>query len=251
MEEPKILKVCIGIVCIGEKYLKEFEELFKPSVMAYAKKYGYDVKIFTDYIGEKHPDLISFQKCLVPSQLLEYDCVVVMDADIYIHDYAFSIHTMATDKIGIVNEVAQISQEDYRKIDWLSQPIEYYRLAGFKLQTDKILNTGVMLCKPSLHAEFMKGIYDKYSHSAIGHPWGFHYEQACIGYELQSQDKFVILRNTWNHIYRFNKLLNIPFNTPFFVHFATLKSSCRNEVKNYLTVKRPHNIYRWGINKQR
>ena len=66
MSDPK---VCIGIVCIGQKYLKEFEETFKPSVVAYCKKYGYDLKIFTDFIGERNPDLISFEKCLVPSQL--------------------------------------------------------------------------------------------------------------------------------------------------------------------------------------
>ena len=245
MSQPRI---CIGIVCIGQKYLKDFEETFKPSVVAYCKKYDYDLKIFTDYIGEKHPDLISFEKCLVPSQLMDYDCVVVMDADIYIHDYSFSIHTMATDKIGIVNEVAQITPEDYRKIGWLSQPIEYYRLAGFNLQTDKILNTGVMICNPHLHSDFMKRIYDKYSQTAIGHPRGFHYEQACIGYELQIQDKFVILRNTWNHIYIFNKLLNIPFTSPFFVHFAGIGSR-KIELAKYLTVHRPQSVLRWGKQK--
>ena len=243
------VKVCIGIVCIGEKYLKEFEETFKPSVVAYCKKNVYDLKIFTDYIGERHPDLISFQKCLLPSQLMDYDCVVVMDADIYIHDYAFSIHTMATDKIGIVNEVAQLTPEDYRKISWLSQPIEYYNLAGFKLQTDKILNTGVMVCKPTLHAEFMKNIYDKYSQTAIGHSRGFHYEQACIGYELQSQDKFAILRNTWNNIYGFNKILNIPFVSPFFVHFTGIGSTRKAELVKYLTAQRPKSVLRWGKQK--
>lgn len=242
------LKVCIGIVCIGEKYLKEFEETFKPSVVAYCSKYGYDLKIFTDFIGERNPDLISFQKCLIPSQLIEYDCVIVMDADIYIHDYAFSIHTVATDKIGIVNEVAQITSEEYRKIGWLSQPIEYYRLAGFNIQTDKILNTGIMICKPTLHADFMKSIYTKYSQSAIGHPRGFHYEQACIGYELQSQNNFAILRNTWNHIYVFNKLLNTPFNTPFFVHFAGIRSR-KIELAKYLAVQKPLGRLRWGKQK--
>jgi len=248
MSDPIKSHTCIGIVCIGEKYLKEFEATFKPSVVAYANKYGYDLKIFTDFIGHPYPDLISFEKCLVPSQLMDYDCVVVMDADIYIHDYAFSIHTMATDKIGIVNEVAQITPEDYRRIGWLSQPIEYYRLSGFNLQTDKILNTGVMICKPSLHADFMNGIYDKYYQTAIGHPRGFHYEQACIGYELQTQDKFAILRNTWNHIYIFNKLLNIPFVSPFFVHFAGIGSR-KVELAKYLTVHRPQSVLRWGKQK--
>jgi hypothetical protein len=53
MSDPKIPKVCVGIVCIGENYLKEFEATFKPSVVAYCKKYGYDLKIFTDFFGHK------------------------------------------------------------------------------------------------------------------------------------------------------------------------------------------------------
>ena len=121
------------------------------------KKHGYDVKVFPEFLSEpKHPDCFSFQRCLIPSQLMDYDCVIMLDADIYIHDNAPPLHLLATDKIRIVNEVAQITPEQYRSIDWLSQPIEYHSLAGFHLQTDMILNGGVMVCKPALHAEFLK-----------------------------------------------------------------------------------------------
>jgi hypothetical protein len=246
MSQPR---TCIGIVCIGERYLKEFEETFKPSVISYANKYGYDLKIFTDFIGQNHPDLFSFEKCLVPYQLIEYDCVVVMDADIYIHDYTPPIHLLASDKIGIVNEVAQITEEEYRSLIVQSQPIEYYSLSGFNIQTNKILNTGVMLCNPSLHAEFMKSIYDKYSQTAIGHSREFHYEQSCTGYELQTQNMFSLLPSAWNNIFIFNDFLKIPFNKPYFVHFAGLKGDSRSNFIKYLAAQRPKNRFRWGIHK--
>jgi hypothetical protein len=238
--------VCIGMICIGEKYIQEFEVKFKPSVERYAKKHGYDLKIFTSFLDETHAhsDCISFQKCLVPRELKEYDCVVVMDADIYVDENTPPIHTLLTDKIGIVNEVGQVSPEQYKMLGFASDPTEYYKLAGFDLKTDKILNTGVILCNPKQHWKFLEGIYEKHIGSAIGHPRRFHYEQGCIGYELQTTDQYSLLPNDWNHIYLYNKVLGLPYPTAFFLHFAGGGS-------NDLSIQRPKSALRWGIHKKR
>ena len=243
------MRVCIGIVCIGKKYLLEFEKTFKPSVEKYAKKQGYDLKIFTDFLDSEHtnPDCISFQKCLVPRELKDYDCVIVMDADIYIHDHAPPIHYKISDKVGIVNEVAQVSPEQYRQLGFASEPIEYYKLAGFDLKTNKILNTGLILCNPSKHWEFLESVYNKYINSAPNHPRRFHYEQACIGYELQMNDMYSDLVNDWTHIYIFDKVLNLR-NTPSFIHFAGLGNR-ETELARYLTVQGTKSFLRWGIKK--
>jgi hypothetical protein len=244
------MRVCIGIVCIGQKYLQEFEATFKPSVEQYVKKQGYAFKIFTDFLDSehKHPDCISFQKCLVPSMLKDYDCVIVMDADIYIHEYTPPIHVLLRDKIGIVNEVSQVSPEQYRALGFASQPMEYYRLGGFALNTNAILNTGIMLCNPSLHADFLESVYHKYIEKAPNHPRRFHYEQACIGYELQAQSMYSLLENRWNYLYIYNKVLNLQYPTPYFVHFAGLGN--RNvELARYLSIHRPKGFLRWGIQK--
>ena len=136
------MRVCIGIVCIGEHYLRSFETTFKPSVQKYASRHGYDLKIFSNFLSsETDRACISFQKCLVPNQLRDYDCVVVMDADIYIHDNAPLIHTLLTDKIGIVDEVAQVSPGEYISLGFASQPNEYYKLANFELNSNRILNS--------------------------------------------------------------------------------------------------------------
>ena len=245
------MNVCIGIVCIGQKYIQEFETTFRPSVEQYAKKQGYDLKIFTDFLDSKHthPDCISFQKCLVPSMLKDYDCVIVMDADIYIHENTPPIHTRLNNKIGIVNEVGQISGEDYRALGFPSEPTEYYKLAGFQLNTHKILNTGVMLCDPKLHSKFLEDIYDKYISKAPNHPRRFHYEQACIGYELQTQQMFALLENSWNYLYIFNKLLNIPIPTGCFLHFAGMGGTRPIELARYLATQRSKSVLRWGIKK--
>lgn len=250
--EEVLPRTCITVVCIGEKYIKDYEETFKPSVMAYAQKHGYDVKIFTEFLGEpKHPDCFSFQRCLIPSQLMDYDCVVMIDADIYIHEYSPPIHELVTDKIGIVNEISQITPEQRRSIEWLSEPTEYHSLAGFKLQTDMIFNGGVMVCKPALHAEFLKNVFNKYIKNAPNNPRGLHYEQACLGYELQTQNMFSLLPNKWNHIYLFNTYTKESFNFPFFVHFAGIPSASRRRyhLQKYLATHGSQRLLRWGIKK--
>ena len=245
------MRVCIGIICIGQKYLSDFEDTFKPSVVKYAQKHGYDFKIFTDFLDEehKHQDSISFQKCLVPQALSEYDVVVVMDADIWLSDSAPPIPLC--EKIGIVNEVAQFPPEIYSLINFVSRPTEYYSLSGFSLETDKILNTGFIVCRPTHHAKFLADVYAKYIDKSPNHPRRFHYEQACIGYELQSQSQFELISNKWNSISVFYTFLRMPYPTDLYgLHFAGLSGESRSsELKRYLTTQLPQRLIRWGIRK--
>jgi hypothetical protein len=245
------MKVCLGIISIGKLYNEEFERLFKPSVVSYCQKYGYDLKVFTDYLDPKHrhPDTISFQKCLVPSFLTEYDLVVIMDADIYIENIAPAIHFHELhDKIGIVDEVAQNSPAGYEKmiqVGFADQAEHYYKLAGFELKTSRVLNTGVILCNPKLHAEYLKSIYDKYVDKSIGHPRKFHYEQGCIGYELQTDETYTLIGNPWNFLYIHTQITKEPKNA-YFLHLAGMRGSEREVALTRHTFK---SGIRWGIKK--
>ena len=226
------MTTCIGIVCIGDTYIREFEQTFKPSVVAYAQRHGYDLKIFTSYLdpAHAHKDCISFQKCLVPEALSQYDTVIVMDADIWMSDHAPRIPDCG-DKVGIVNEAAQMAE--YLTFSFVTPPIPYYASSGFELTTDKVLNTGFMVCKPQHHAAFLRRVYDTHIDKAIGHPRHFHYEQACIGYELQTHAMFADIPNAWNLIYLFYILLNRPPPASYGLHFAGIPA--RSQVlANYL-----------------
>ena len=157
------------------------------------------------------------------------------------------IHNRLGDTIGIVNEVSQVSPEQYKQLKFTSDPTEYYSLAGFDLKTDKILNTGLILCNPSKHWKFLETIYTSYIEKSQNHPRRFHYEQACIGYELQKQNMYFLLANTWNHIYVYDKVLNLN-SIPYFMHFAGIASR-ETELARYLAVHRPKSGLRWGIRK--
>jgi len=220
------MKVCLGVISIGETYNREFEKLFKPSIVRYCQKYGYDLKVFTNFLDNTHKqfDTISFQKCLVPSFLMDYDLVVILDADIYIENIAPAVHVLElNNKIGIVDEAAQSPSANEKIIELgiFHHPEKYYKLAGFELATTRILNTGVMICNPKIHAEYLKSIYEKYVDKSIGHPRRFHYEQSCIGYELQTNQMYTLLGNPWNFLFAISVITKEPKNA-YFLHLAGL-----------------------------
>ena len=245
------MKVGIGIVCIGPDYVTEFEKTFKPSVVAYAQRHGYELKLFTSFLDTRytHPDCISFQKCLVPERMPECDVVIVMDADIWLSESAPPVPVPDT-KIGIVDEVRQLTPREYGRMSFVSQPTQYYAEGGFSLNTDKILNTGFFVCRPALHAKFLRGVYDKHISKAPEHRRHFHYEQAAIGYELQVNNMFELLPNTWNSIALFYKFLGIQYPSVYGMHFAGLCAMTRERaLKEYLTVQFQQRRLRWGIRK--
>jgi glycosyltransferase involved in cell wall biosynthesis len=228
------MRVCFGVVSIGQLYTKEFNELFKPSLVAYTTKYGYDLKVFTETLdpAQTHPETISFQKCLVPGALSEYDWVVVLDADIYIEKNAIQISTLFADlgdRIGMVDETCQ----------YTDKPPEYYKKSGFELDTNIVPNTGMMICSPSKHSALLKSIYDNYISQCVGHPRKFHFEQSCIGYELQKQDMVCLVPRAWNYIY----VYQLPENK-YFLHFASYNSHAK---RLFLSIHIAKSRFRWGV----
>jgi len=190
------MTVCFGVISIGQLYTKEFNELFRPSLVEYTAKYGYDLKVFTEPLdpAQKHTDAISFQKCLVPGMLADYEWVVVLDADVYIEKDAPPISDLFAslgDGVGVVDEIC----------DCLDKPSEYYKKSGFDLETKITLNSGMLICSPAKHGGILKGVYDKYISKCVGHPLKFHYEQSCVGFELQNQNMFTLVPASWNFIH--------------------------------------------------
>jgi hypothetical protein len=248
------MAVCMAIICIGNKYLEEFKTLFYPSVAAYAQKHGYEVKIFTDFLDKEnaYKDAISFQKCLIVSDpsMEKYDRVIVLDADILIEEGSPPIPDVG-DKIGIVNEASFLLYETLKQKKFATDPIEYYNLCEFLITTDKILNTGMMICNPKKHGNFLKGIYDTYISKCKGHPRGFHYEQTCIGYVLQTQEMFTCVSTSWNCLFIQYEIANLPLpNERYFVHFAGFSGNLPEGIRRYrLAGQRRQNTLRWGIHK--
>lgn len=233
-------KVLIVTIALGEKYIAQYNNTFRESQEAYARKNGYDFKVVTDFLetelSGRHTGTISFQKILVGNEpwSQQYDKIVYLDADVFVNIDAPPIHSIDTgDKIGMVNEYYQPSYEERLAIQkrkgWEANPTEYYKLASeeFVLDTDKVLNTGVFIIQPRIHKDFLYGIYAKHVANAIDHPRKFHFEQSAIGYEIQKHNMYHLLDNKWNAIWVINLLAEGKpksmyefYKDNYFLHFA-------------------------------
>ncbi len=240
------MAVCLVTIAVGKKYISEYNHIFRPSQESYARKHGYDFRVITNYLGPvRDLSTVTLNKILVCSQdwSLRYDFVIFVDADILINPEAGPIHSCIDfgDKIGIVDEFSQPSFEKRvefaKRMKWDLDPSVYYSSSGFVIQTDKMLNTGVLVMQPKKHGEFLKGIYDKYIQKSVNHPKLFNYEQSAIGYELQVNNMFTVLPNTWNAVvvlyqYEPDFTLESFSNTVNFLHFAGLAAN-NGEKKTY------------------
>lgn len=208
--------IVICVVTIGNDYRKFYEHYFKPSHERYCKKYGYDLINLTDYIDpntERHtPDYISFQKIIVANYppVQKYDYVAVVDADVYILANTpplTDITSVCGEKIGAVNESCDPSYEVREIVNsiklWPVTAADYYKsiLPQYSFETKMLINTGFFLLQPKLHGKFFQGVYEKYAEAQKNHHQGFQHENACIGYELQTQDMLYPCDNRWNCIF--------------------------------------------------
>ena len=234
------MKICLITICIGEKYLQQYNTLFRPSQEKYAKKCGYDFKVITDYIdGPKHSHLISLNKILVCDYNWEkeYDFIIFIDADIIINENAPAIHNEYTfgDKIGVVNQSqptlqARIEGQIHKGYEVTAK--DYYKLkSGHIIDTDHIINTGVLVIQPKKHKVFLRKIFNTYFKKQINNPAGFHYEQSVIGYEIQKNNMHYFMDMKWNALWSNNKyyfnimkkqplILQEFYDTNYFTHLA-------------------------------
>lgn len=231
------MKVLLVTIAIGEKYLTEYINLFYESQKKYAYKNGYDFRVITDFLDKKvkNPSTISFNKILVCNQEWsdKYDFIIFIDADILINIDSPPIHNYIDygSCIGIIDEYSQPSKERRLKIQknmgWETSATDYYKLCGFDIQTNMVFNSGVLVLQPKIHKIFLQYIYSKYIQKSISHYRGFHFEQSCIGYEIQRNNMYKVIDNKFNAVWSLTKMDNVEnitldkyFNDNYFIHFA-------------------------------
>jgi hypothetical protein len=229
-------KILLVTIAIGDKYLHQYNTIFRKNHEMYAKKHDYDFRVVTDFLDKSlcYVDAITFNKTLVCSQSWsnDYDFIILIDADILINMNSPAIHTSMDfeNKIGIVNEYSQPTNEKrveiQRIMGWEPDAKGYYRLAEFDIDTKMVFNTGVMVFQPKIHKNFLDKIYNKYARNSINHPRRYHYEQSCIGYELQMKQNYKIMDNQWNTIWPLYKITGSQLESIFrqnnFIHFTGL-----------------------------
>lgn len=229
------MRVCVVTLAIGDKYIKEYNDLFRPSHEFYAAKHGYDFRVITSYLDANLMDSnsVTIHKYLLCSQEWSslYEYIVVIDADILINKNSPPIpFELLGDKIGMVDEACQPSCEErieiQRKCGWELYPKDYFALCGFTLDTPHIYNGGFVVFQPSKHRDFLENMYATYAKASIGHPRGLHYEQTVTNYCFQTSDMVHPLPTIFNTPFLLYKLadpkINIDkfYQSSCFVHFV-------------------------------
>ena len=209
------MRACVVTLAIGDKYLNQYNKLFRPSNEFYAAKHGYDFKVITQYLDPNLADLnsVTIHKYLLCSQewSSQYDYLIVIDADILINKNSPPVpFELLGDKVGMVDEACQPSLEKrvaiQRAHGWELYPTDYMALCGYALDTPHIYNSGFMVLQPSKHRTFLENMYATYGKGSLGHPRKTHYEQTTTNYCFQ----------TANMVYP----LPHVFNTPWFLYKA-------------------------------
>jgi len=206
------MKCAIATVAIGEDYRSAYTAIFKPSVQRYVARYDYDLILFTDFIGDQeHRDarFVTFMKMLVPyhEAIRRYDLLMVLDVDVLISAKAPPFHALDIgSKIGVVDEWCQPSLEERVKFQVINgfetSAREYYYRAGFELESDILINSGMFVCVPQLHGAFFRDIVARHTETQRSNSLSpGHLEQAMFGYELLRNDLVHLLPAEWNRLW--------------------------------------------------
>lgn len=236
------MKILLVTLAIGDQYINQYNFLFRESQENYAKRYGYDFKIVTNFLDknpENHmPSTITLNKILVCSQdwSTEYDMIIFVDADILISVCAPPIHKYMDygDCIGIADDHWQPSRERSLEMSRnrpdikLATPADCFKSCGLGyIETNYAFNTGVLVMQPKKHSEFLENVYEKYVDTQKTHPKKYLYENYCIGYELIKNNMYKVLPNKFNAVWALtlwdnvhNVQLDDYFRENWFIHFA-------------------------------
>lgn len=198
----------------------------------YANKHGYDLVILDQPIEKTtraNNRSVAWQKCLIFDlpQVRKYQQIAWIDSDILFNPTGAPpiFEQVPENKVGAVDSFENPSFEENKealKRRWsflrskakAPLPVEYYspedlyRRYGPPLEPlSRMLNAGVMVASPKVHAPVFKHVYENYEER--GNP--SFYENVPLSFELVKNDMVHWMDPKFNHLWGWSKLLHYPF----------------------------------------
>jgi hypothetical protein len=237
---PAWPRVAMVIIAQGDAFYDVYSKTTRPSHARYTAQYGYSlVEVRHALNAPNEPSIPCMQKYLLfrESWTANYDYLILMDADIYISQYSPPIHTLFADfggRIGAVDEWPQPTGfiDDklrlQRNMRWSESTHEFMATAGFQIDTQHLINSGLLVLQPALHASFAADMYTMYAQESIDNPNSL-FENCATQYELETRGLWASMPSEWNAIWLSQNLLpGNPFTVKHFVqrvNFAHLSAS--------------------------
>jgi hypothetical protein len=245
-------------MAIGSEYQGAFERWYRPSWQDYCRRQGFDLHVIDQPI-DKLVDLsrksLHWQKLLIPSlpQFRDYERVIWVDADIVINSSIAPDITegVSPKRIGVVDatrwmttpddifnqysrflflDALSLTFKDMPRVDDCRTLIadmtvaDMYRLKGFDPPVDQYVNTGVLVCSPHHHADYLLDLYLRYESDI----WDF--ENTAVSWELISQNIVDFIDERFNVVWAWEAARHYPFvfNHDFYNANTDLIRMCVN-----------------------
>ncbi|WP_207476463.1 hypothetical protein [Arenibaculum pallidiluteum] len=228
--------VVVSVVC-GEAYQQSFRQWYLPTWERYCRRHGFDLFLIEAPI-DRNVDLsvksIHWQKLLVASlpPMKRYARMVWIDADILINDGIAPDITAGVPEgsIGVVDATPWMTEADdvfnqygrFLFLDALSMSAargadgrrvvvadmsvaDMYRLKGLVPPCDRFINTGVFVCSPRLHGDFLFDVYLRYGRDL----WDF--ENSAMSWEILRSGMQHFIDPRFNAVWIWEAAKHYPF----------------------------------------
>jgi hypothetical protein len=178
------MNVAIAVITVGDKCTKTWQNVFAPSVYAYADRHSYQVIHLDGLIDADTTKPPQWQKLLLPGHesLQGFDRIVYLDSDVLCNPLAPQIsETVPDGKVGVVTFQGSYSGDpvwyDLFREEWERNECEWIKQANLKSFSDLAemagyprnedwLNSGVMVYQPTKEiADLFRYIYDHEPHT--------------------------------------------------------------------------------------
>ena len=231
--------VLVSLVA-GEAYRESFVRWYLPSWQRYCERHGFDLFLLDAPIDRNvalSVKSIHWQKLLVPSlpNLKGYDRLVWLDADILVNDALAPdvARGVPEDRIGVVDATGWMTERDdvfnhygrFILLDALAMTAtrgrygkdaarlvvadmtiaDMYRLKGLVPPCDRFVNTGVFVCSPRRHGDFLFDVYLRYERDL----WDF--ENSAMSWEILRSGAHHFLDPRFNAVWIWEAARHYPF----------------------------------------
>lgn len=191
----------IVTLVVGSRYQSRFARYCQRNWESYAKRHGLDLVILQEPLDRSvraQNRSVAWQKCLALccERVQRYRQVVWIDSDIVIREGSPNIFDgVAENEVGAVADYALPSPTAYRRrleyfySKWEAAnaryvsnltPQEFLTNWGLPPQ-DQVVQTGVLVMSPALHADLLHRTYDSYEDKGDS---SWNYEMRPLSYEI-------------------------------------------------------------------
>ena len=220
---PSPARAALVTIVMGEIYERAWDVLCRPTWIAYAERFGYDIIVIKHRLDAQDTRSPAWQKLLILDQAWSsrYARLVWLDADILIASDAPDIvkHAGPPEKVGICLDGGRLSDAETQifveRLNDVALAPESY--AHVRAQTKRFMyannhtpehdiayNTGVMVLSPAHHKALLRAAYPQPQVTDL-------YEQPYLSHLLIESDGAFVMNPRFN--WGFIESLNIYFRS--------------------------------------